>query len=980
MKLLTLLILGALLAPGLTAAEVKGKFWEQPPRSYVVGKDAVIKLAAGGKALCEVVVDPAAAPAAKAAAKNLAESLTKVIGSTVAVVNAPTNQGKVALIVGDGELTRSLGVDVTPLVRDGFIIRSFGKDKIVIAGRDDKRIVPGSKRVPFSDVWERATMFGVTTFLKKFAGVEYFFPGEIGTVVKKNPNLALPELNVFDRPDALVRFVYSYGKLDGKMLDGFTVRPRNHTLRFQTQLIPCGHALARLHFPERFGKTHPEYFAMAPDGKRMIYGRNSQLCWSSGIVEEIYQDAKAWLSGESPTYIRGTNLRWNPHVQKGFFDVMPNDGMAICACEKCKAFRDNGGKYNALLWKYTIDWANRLKKEGIKGYITQMSYGNHEIPNGVKVPDNVLVMTALRGPWYYAPGSDLKEEKAHIADLVTRTNGKVWYWCYTLKRGARMIEGVPHSTPRMLGELYKTLMPYTFGIFLENSTDQYMFMFLHDYMTAEMFWDFSIDPDQLLDKAYASMFGKKAAVYMDKFFRIQEDIWANKILSNRRMGPLGPEFDIADSNKLWSEIYSDECIAKLENLLKSAEKAAAKEPENLARIKYIRKSFFDTVLDARNRFRNEQMSVKNFNVSIPAVTAPLTIDGKLNEPAWKKAAVLKLKALKGDAIEVKTTLKLLRDKDYLYCAVTAEEPAMQNVRKDYTTDFHNMLWADEVMEFFFAAPNRKDYRQLIINSLGKKAGYNATMIGSKYKILGEWRTSAAVAASASQKSYTIEFKMPWSELYCDKDGSIIANVVRSRHHTPVNPKVTYYSWSPFAKRLTDLDGFGKWIPGKVESDNILGSDGNFAAPQTGRAFGKWITTPKAAKAGDVALDDKVFLFDGQSMCLKNSVPGSAVSVNCYLQLKPATRYRLSWWVKTENMSKERKGSIFPQIWNGAQNVAIPGKAVTANIPWTRLSGEFVTAPAVPGKKPVYYIALYNYKTTGTAWIDGVELTEVASEK
>ncbi len=973
-----MLLLGSFLSCTLSASAPK--FWDRPARVWNVDNGTKLTLAVNGVPQCEVVVDKAAPPAAKAAAKDLADSLTKVIGKTVEIKNAPTGNGKVALIVGDGALTRSLGVDVSKLVREGFIIRTFGKDKVVIAGRDDPKCVPGSKYVPFADQWERATMFAVTTFLKKFGGVEYFYPGPTGTVVFKNPNLTLPGLDIFDRPDSIVRFNYAYGKLDGVQVDGYSSRLINHKRRFQSAMVPCGHGLARLQYSKRFGKTHPEYFALTPDGKRMINGVHAQLCWSSGIVEEIYQDAKAWLSGSSPRYIRGTDMRWDPHVTKGYFDVMPNDGMAICACEKCKKYRADGGQYNALLWKYTIDWANRLKKEGIKGYLTQMSYGNHEIPDGVKVPDNVLVMTALRGPWYYAPGYDLAEEKAHLADLVPRANGKVWYWCYTLKRGARMIEGVPHSTPRMLGKLYKTLMPYTFGIFLENGTDQHMFMFLHDYLTSEMFWDNSIDPDELLDRAYVSMFGKKAAPYMDKFFRIQEDMWANKILSNRRMGPLGPEFDVADANKLWNQLYSDKCIAELKALLDKAETAAKSNPEDLARVKYIRKNFFELMLETRSRFYSEQMSVADFKVSIPQAAGAVTIDGKLNDAAWKKAAELYLKALQKDKNEVQTCVKLLRDKDYLYLAVAAEEPDMQGVCREYTTDNHNSLWADEVMEIFFASPDRKNYNQLIVNTLGKKLGYSGTLEGNKNKILGTWESNAVCASGTDKKGWTLEIRVPWSSLPCDKDGSIIANIARSRHHFPKNPPVTYYVWSPFVKSFTDLLGFGKWIPGEVKSQNLLDPYGNFQVKQTGRFFGRWGTTTKAVQAGDAALDDKIFLFGGRSLRLKNTVPGTAVSVTYYLKLKPATRYRISWWVRTENMGKNGlNGSVMPQIWNGAKNVAIPGKAVRTNIPWTRMSGEITTAPLKAGVKPVYYLSLYNYKTSGTAWFDGIEFTEVTDK-
>ena len=962
----------ALFASGASMGVTVHKFWERPPRVCKLDSNVQITLARSGTPNCEVVVEKDATPTAKAAAERLAHYLSKSIGSEVPVIQQPSGNGKVALIVGDGQLARQLGVDVSALVRDGFIIRAIGMDRIVIAGRDDPKCVPGSKGVPFGDCWERATLFAVISFLRQFAGVEYFFPGEIGTVVTRNPNLTIPSMDIFERPDCIVRSTYPLGKMMcGKPMDGYTLRQENHSLRLQTMRVPCVHGLARLRLADRFKESHPEYFALHPDGRRMNEGAHAQLCWSSGVVEEIYQDARAWLSGESPTYIRGTGMRWDPHVTPGFFDVMPNDGMTLCACEKCKAYREAGGKYNELVWKYTCQWAERLKKEGIKGYLCQMSYGNHAMPKGITVPDNVLVMTALLGPWYYAPGKGLPEETKHVKELAASSNGKVSFWCYTLKRASRMIVGVPHSTPRMLGKIYKELAPYTFGIFLENETDEYMFMFLHNYLTAEMFWNLDADPDKLLDHAYEMMFGRKAAPVMDKFFRIQEEIWANDILNNRRMGPLGPEFDVAGADKLWHKIYSPEKIQELDAMLDMAENLAKDDKENQARVKYIRKFFLDSVKAARERFMAEQQSVSNFNVYIPE------IQGTLDAKAWANAAVLHLKALGKDKIEVRTRLQLLQDKEYLYMSIQAEEPDMAAVRRNFTKDDEDAIWSDEVMEFFFAAPDRKSYRQLIVNTLGKKTGYVAKITGNNRKITGKWTSQATTKAGSNENGWTLEIKIPWSELPCGADGSVIANVSRSRLHYPDNPATILYTWSPYVKSYSDTIGYGRWLRTKEKEANILGQQGNFPSPQKGRWFGQWGTTEKSAKSGKIALDDKIFLFAGQSLRIKCDENGSSESVTIRPPLKASTRYRLSWWIRAEGMGRNGlKGSAFPQIFNGVKNVAMPGKAVSADMEWTRFSGEFATAPDTPGKTSTRYISLYNYKSSGTVWYDGVELEEI----
>ena len=181
----------AALALSAAAVAAPVKYWERPPRKYQFDNQHKIVLAQNGVPSCEVVSADDATPTAKFAAQELSAILGRVIGAPVPVVKTPSGAGKAAIIVGDGKLARELGVNVGPLVRDGFIIRNFGGDKIVIAGRDDPQYVPGARNVPFADQWERATLYGVYTFLKKFAGVNHFFPGELGTVTPKNPNLTV---------------------------------------------------------------------------------------------------------------------------------------------------------------------------------------------------------------------------------------------------------------------------------------------------------------------------------------------------------------------------------------------------------------------------------------------------------------------------------------------------------------------------------------------------------------------------------------------------------------------------------------------------------------------------------------------------------------------------------------------------------------------------------------------------------------------
>ena len=192
--------------------------------------------------------------------------------------------------------------------RDGYIIKTIG-NKIVIAGVDDPVINPAKGQVPNYN--ERGTLNGVYEFLERFGGVRFYFPGKYGTVIPRKKDWKIPQINIIDRPDNTYRQIY-YGKEAlGKPMRWYKgLSPVDIKINSKLQIrestlkLPFGHGLANLGLVQRFGKTHPEYFALRSNGKRHngthIINRHDaagQLCFSSeGLKQEIFQDVKAFLN------------------------------------------------------------------------------------------------------------------------------------------------------------------------------------------------------------------------------------------------------------------------------------------------------------------------------------------------------------------------------------------------------------------------------------------------------------------------------------------------------------------------------------------------------------------------------------------------------------------------------------------------------------------------------------------------------------
>lgn len=150
-------------------------------KQIVIGKKNAAVLTAGN---CAIVLAPEASPTAKFAAGELQSFLSQVLGGEISVVAAPS-QSKHNLYVGFSKYTAEVGLDPAQLVRDGFFLKSVGND-CYLAGIDDPQMAPETA-IARSGVWinlyERGTLFAAYDFLERFAGLRFYFPGELGTIV-----------------------------------------------------------------------------------------------------------------------------------------------------------------------------------------------------------------------------------------------------------------------------------------------------------------------------------------------------------------------------------------------------------------------------------------------------------------------------------------------------------------------------------------------------------------------------------------------------------------------------------------------------------------------------------------------------------------------------------------------------------------------------------------------------------------------------
>ena len=106
------------------------------PRRIRTDNGVKLPIAKGGKALCEVVV-PADNRVTAFAGEELAAFMSKIIGSQVPVVKQPSGKS-VSFILG-APAARMAGADLKKIDRDGYFIRTSGKNGWIACVRRQER-------------------------------------------------------------------------------------------------------------------------------------------------------------------------------------------------------------------------------------------------------------------------------------------------------------------------------------------------------------------------------------------------------------------------------------------------------------------------------------------------------------------------------------------------------------------------------------------------------------------------------------------------------------------------------------------------------------------------------------------------------------------------------------------------------------------------------------------------------------------------
>jgi len=756
----------------------------------------------------EIVVAPKASKVVQFAAEEAKTFLSQALDADVPVVKAPT-PGKASLVLGMNEWAAVAGFSTNSLTRDAFTVAAKG-GRVYVLGCDSAKADPAwaVRHGGWTSVlFERATMFGVYDLLEREAGVKFYFPGELGTIVPKKASVTVTGARTVT-PDFSSRFMQAW---DGAYMEpdkGGYFRTLNYfRLRYETDRIPCCHGSICMMYPQRFGKSHPEYFALMQDGTRCsspervsVSVHPGQLCWSSGVVEEMYQDAASYLKGE-PASVRGIPSRsekgkfaWNGNCKdRKYVDLMPQDGWTGCLCPKCR-----GKSEGDLVWGAVTNIAWRLKREGIAGNIVNMAYsGCKRIPE-MPFPENISVMIAPVGPWAQNCKDLQAKENAEVIGWSKKLGHKVWLWNYANKWGVlvRKARGIPTPAPRAWAAYYKSLAPYIDGAFVESETDRWFNNQLNYYVYSRICWDNGVDVEAVLATYFKDMFGA-ADAELAEIFRRLEDWWINEFVGNVVDSPMGPLVQPPKDSEIWNRLYSPTRLDGLDALVAAARGKVAAGSLEARRIDLVENEFLKPLRAESKAYFANYEKVKALRFTMP-VGASKTV--ALRPFSHDPSRPFKT--------TVTTQVTVSRTEKSLVFAFDCEEPKMDDRAAGLHKADDPRLWMDDVVEVVLF-PDSLDpghCYHFFLNS----GGCWSDSYDSDARVGVKWNSDMKTSVSHRRDGWTGTFEIPLAAFGYLKD-EVQFEVARERNLQHDAGIHHLYNLSPCSNGFNDQDNLGTLI-------------------------------------------------------------------------------------------------------------------------------------------------------------------------
>ncbi|MBR7107558.1 MAG: DUF4838 domain-containing protein [Lentisphaeria bacterium] len=542
-----------------------------------------ITLCRGGE--MAVIYAPAGSKVLKRLASEIKYHLDIITGKKFTVTSKYPGQETSAVILGGAAEAGKFGIDFNKLRRDTAVLKTQGKH-LLICGRNG------------------GASYATTVFLESL-GCRYLWPGKDGKVIPRSKELIakdiplnfvpalqirnIREMSFFnprwadsirkfnftsDEMDVLYRrhakdhpgnrgFLQWHGVNDASSSYGWERNPKH---RFE-----WGHAFNDYY--KLYGKKHPEFFGLQPDGNRSKQAHRPTFCLSNDKFADLVA--------------ANTVAKFKVQPDKQALSICLNDGghSSPCLCAECRKLDPvNAPRHGMLLFYPTrrtldyvsltdrvLDFSNRVAEKVTKvlpdKQLTFYAYANYVHPPVKVKPHKSLIILCVAGNY-----DNVKTHRSQFASFAawsTLNNPLLWR-PNVLYTGRKFVAPVNYGR-KLFNDLEMLKVNRVIGTDFDGLNYAWACNAWVVYAVSKAHWNFEqLDYDTVIDDFCRSGFGK-AADAVAGYLKLLEQLSDSS----------------AEKGGDYIEMFDAENLGKLEKYLKKAETLAAGDDAVLRRIAFL---------------------------------------------------------------------------------------------------------------------------------------------------------------------------------------------------------------------------------------------------------------------------------------------------------------------------------------------------------------------------------------------------------
>ena len=471
-----------------------------------------------------------------------------------------------------------------------------------------------------------APIQGMYTFLREALGYRMLWPGKAGEVYAVGKNVSVTPFALTDAPFFKQRYIrngLSFRARPWKAPDGRTINlaapinlmerayligfdPREavelwkgHSSWFAVQRLggSIGNAGGGSFggWKAKYGKDHPDYFALQFDNTRTVRSHNIRICKANPeVIKLAAAEAKAMLDKAPKTR---------------YYSLSPSDGGydIFCMCPRCRAWDPSGGRevthrvflgrtrpvfrYPRLtdrVLRFTSEVAREIRKSHPEVKVRYLAYSSYFSPPEYyrDVPDNIAVtFVGLQ----YLNRSGLERDRK-VWDFWAGVSPELILRPNYLLSGAALPVVYVHEMAKDIRHCAETGM---IGSDFDSLMHHWATLGLNYYVLAQLLWDPAQDVDAIIDDYCVKGFGP-AADELKAYYALCEKL--TLAMADRQAENLKALEDLTNDQReplmsIFIKIFSPEKLAELAGLLERAKQKTAEGSPERARVEFIEAGF-----------------------------------------------------------------------------------------------------------------------------------------------------------------------------------------------------------------------------------------------------------------------------------------------------------------------------------------------------------------------------------------------------